>query len=65
MSYLGYVAENPSFANLALLCLSTAFQLVRIGEEERLLRSDTFVRPLSLVRATQAHSARLLSVRTD
>ena len=40
MSYLGYVAENPSFANLALLCLSTAFQLVRITEEERLLGSD-------------------------
>ena len=37
---MGYVAENPSLANLALLCLSTAFQLVRIGEEERLLRSD-------------------------
>jgi protein-S-isoprenylcysteine O-methyltransferase Ste14 len=41
VSYLGYVAENPSFANLTLLCLSTAFQLVRIREEERLLRSDT------------------------
>jgi len=40
VSYLGYVAENPSLANLALLCLSTAFQLVRIREEERLLRSD-------------------------
>lgn len=41
ISYLGYVAENPSVANLALLVLSTAFQLVRIGEEERLLSSDS------------------------
>jgi len=41
ISYIGYVAENPSVANVALLCLSTAFQLVRIGEEERLLSSDS------------------------
>ena len=40
VSYLGYVAENPSVANFALLCLSTGFQLVRIREEEQLLRSD-------------------------
>ncbi|HKC22315.1 MAG TPA: isoprenylcysteine carboxylmethyltransferase family protein [Gaiellaceae bacterium] len=40
ISYIGYVAENPSVANVALLCLSTAFQLVRIREEERLLASD-------------------------
>jgi protein-S-isoprenylcysteine O-methyltransferase Ste14 len=40
ISYIGYVAENPSVANLALLCVSTAFQLVRIGEEERLLSTD-------------------------
>jgi protein-S-isoprenylcysteine O-methyltransferase Ste14 len=40
ISYIGYVAENPSVANLALLCLSTAFQFVRIREEERLLSSD-------------------------
>jgi len=41
ISYIGYVAENPSFANLGLLCLSTVFQLVRIGEEERLLSRDS------------------------
>jgi len=41
ISYVGYVAENPSFANLGLLCLSTVFQLVRIGEEERLLSRDS------------------------
>jgi protein-S-isoprenylcysteine O-methyltransferase Ste14 len=40
ISYLAYVAENPSVANLALLVLSTTFQLVRIGEEERLLSND-------------------------
>lgn len=40
ISYLGYVAENPSAANVALLVLSTTFQLVRIGEEERLLSAD-------------------------
>jgi protein-S-isoprenylcysteine O-methyltransferase Ste14 len=40
VSYLGYVAENPSATNVALLCLSTAFQLVRIGEEETVLSSD-------------------------
>lgn len=40
VSYLGYVAENPSLANVALLCLSTAFQLVRVGEEERVLVAD-------------------------
>jgi protein-S-isoprenylcysteine O-methyltransferase Ste14 len=41
IAYLGYVAENPSPANIALLCLSTAFQLVRISEEEKLLSSDS------------------------
>lgn len=40
ISYIGYVAENPSVPNLALLFLSTVFQLVRIREEERLLSSD-------------------------
>jgi protein-S-isoprenylcysteine O-methyltransferase Ste14 len=40
IAYLGYVAENPSLRNIALLALSTAFQLVRIGEEERVLRGD-------------------------
>jgi protein-S-isoprenylcysteine O-methyltransferase Ste14 len=41
ISYIGYVAENPSVPNLALLSLSTVFQLVRIREEERLLASDS------------------------
>ena len=40
ISYVGYVAENPSALNVGLLCLSTAFQLVRIREEERLLVGD-------------------------
>jgi protein-S-isoprenylcysteine O-methyltransferase Ste14 len=40
IAYLGYVAENPSVANIALLCVSTAFQLVRVREEERLLIGD-------------------------
>jgi protein-S-isoprenylcysteine O-methyltransferase Ste14 len=41
ISYFGYVAENPSPANVALLLLSTAFQLVRLREEERLLSADS------------------------
>jgi protein-S-isoprenylcysteine O-methyltransferase Ste14 len=41
ISYLGYVAENPSLRNFALLFVGTAFQLVRIHEEERLLVSDS------------------------
>jgi protein-S-isoprenylcysteine O-methyltransferase Ste14 len=40
ISYTGYVAENPSLLNVGLLCLSTAFQLVRIGQEEQILRAD-------------------------
>lgn len=40
ISYLGYVAENPSIVNAGLLCLSMAFQLVRIREEEQLLSGD-------------------------
>jgi protein-S-isoprenylcysteine O-methyltransferase Ste14 len=40
VAYVGYVAENPSLRNLALLVLSTAFQVVRIREEERLLTRD-------------------------
>ena len=41
ISYLGYVAENPSVVNVILLCVSTAFQLVRINEEEQLLSDDS------------------------
>ena len=40
VAYLGYVAENPSLRNIALLGVSTAFQLVRIREEERVLSDD-------------------------
>jgi protein-S-isoprenylcysteine O-methyltransferase Ste14 len=40
VSYLGYVAENPSARNLSLLLVGTAAQLVRISEEERMLRLD-------------------------
>jgi protein-S-isoprenylcysteine O-methyltransferase Ste14 len=40
ISYSAYVAENPSLANIGLLFLSTAFQFVRIREEERVLRGD-------------------------
>jgi protein-S-isoprenylcysteine O-methyltransferase Ste14 len=40
ITYLGYVAENPSIRNVALLCVGTAFQLVRISEEERVLSDD-------------------------
>lgn len=40
LSYTGYVLENPSMRNVALLALSTAGQLVRIAEEERVLVGD-------------------------
>jgi protein-S-isoprenylcysteine O-methyltransferase Ste14 len=40
VSYAAYVAENPSLLNVGLLCLSTAFQLVRIDQEESVLRVD-------------------------
>jgi protein-S-isoprenylcysteine O-methyltransferase Ste14 len=40
VSYLGYVGENPSARNLSLLIVGTAAQLVRISEEERMLRLD-------------------------
>jgi protein-S-isoprenylcysteine O-methyltransferase Ste14 len=40
LSYTGYVLENPSLRNLALLALSTAGQVVRIVEEERVLVGD-------------------------
>jgi protein-S-isoprenylcysteine O-methyltransferase Ste14 len=45
------VLENPSLLNVGLLCLSTAFQLVRIREEERLLVGDaSYARYRSSVR---------------
>jgi protein-S-isoprenylcysteine O-methyltransferase Ste14 len=40
LTYVGYVLENPSVRNVVLLCLGTAFQLVRINEEERVLGAD-------------------------
>ena len=40
VSYLGYVAENPSPRNLILLLIGTSAQLVRMSEEERMLRVD-------------------------
>jgi protein-S-isoprenylcysteine O-methyltransferase Ste14 len=40
VAYLGYVAESPSLRNVALLVVSTVFQLVRISEEERVLVAD-------------------------
>jgi protein-S-isoprenylcysteine O-methyltransferase Ste14 len=40
LTYAGYVLENMSLRNAALLLLSTAAQLVRIAEEERVLVTD-------------------------
>jgi protein-S-isoprenylcysteine O-methyltransferase Ste14 len=40
VSDCGYVLENPSLRNGALLALMTIGQLVRIAEEERLLTGD-------------------------
>ncbi len=40
VSYLGYVCENPSGRNFALLMVATCAQLVRIGEEEQMLAGD-------------------------
>jgi protein-S-isoprenylcysteine O-methyltransferase Ste14 len=40
VSYLGYVAESPSARNVALLVVGTAAQLVRMSEEERMLKLD-------------------------
>jgi protein-S-isoprenylcysteine O-methyltransferase Ste14 len=38
VGYFGYTAESPSARNVALLLLATSAQLVRINEEERILR---------------------------
>jgi len=40
LSYLGYVAENPSLRNAFLLVTATAAQVVRMAEEERMLGRD-------------------------
>jgi protein-S-isoprenylcysteine O-methyltransferase Ste14 len=40
VAYVGYVLENPAAANVVLLCVSTAFQLMRIREEESVLAED-------------------------
>ena len=41
ISFVGYIAENPSLRNVGLVILGTAFQLVRIREEEQLLSRDS------------------------
>jgi protein-S-isoprenylcysteine O-methyltransferase Ste14 len=41
ITHLGYVAEHPSLLNIALLCIGTAFQLVRVREEELVLSLDS------------------------
>ena len=40
VAYSGYVVENPSLVNLLLLATGTAFQVVRIRHEERVLDAD-------------------------
>jgi protein-S-isoprenylcysteine O-methyltransferase Ste14 len=40
IAYVGYVLENPAPLNFLLLCVSTAFQLMRIREEEAVLSAD-------------------------
>lgn len=51
VAYAGYVGENLSLRNVVLLSVGTAFQLVRIREEERLLSGDaTYARYRSQVR---------------
>ena len=42
--YFAYVAENPRLLNLALLVLSTSFQVIRMREEERVLRRNSTYR---------------------
>jgi protein-S-isoprenylcysteine O-methyltransferase Ste14 len=37
--FAGYLINNPSLGNLAVVVAGTAFQVLRIGEEESLLRS--------------------------
>jgi protein-S-isoprenylcysteine O-methyltransferase Ste14 len=44
ISYVAYVAENPSLRNVLLLCVGTAFQMIRIGEEELVLAADSAYR---------------------
>jgi len=40
IAYSAYCAENPSARNVGLLLAGTAFQLVRIREEEQVLSAD-------------------------
>jgi protein-S-isoprenylcysteine O-methyltransferase Ste14 len=40
ISYVGYTVENPSARNIVLLAIATAFQLLRINEEELVLAAD-------------------------
>ena len=41
ISYIAYVAENPSLRNFVLLLVGTAFQVIRIAEEELVLAADS------------------------
>jgi protein-S-isoprenylcysteine O-methyltransferase Ste14 len=51
VSYLGYVAENPSLRNALLLVAGTAAQVIRMSEEERMLSlDDAYRRYLARVR---------------
>jgi len=40
VTYVGYVLENPTPWNAALLLTVITFQVVRIGTEETCLRTD-------------------------
>ncbi len=40
ISYVAYVAENPSVVNMLLLLVGTAAQILRMEEEERVLVGD-------------------------
>jgi len=44
---LGYVLENPSLRNVAIIAFVTALQVVRISEEERCLRGEEEYRAYS------------------
>jgi protein-S-isoprenylcysteine O-methyltransferase Ste14 len=37
MAHVGYLASNPSWANVLVIVIGTAFQVVRIVQEEKLL----------------------------
>ena len=47
VTMVGYVLENPSLWNIAIVSIVTGLQLVRIEEEERCLRGDDEYRAYS------------------